>query len=216
MRQFCVIGLGNFGAMVARQLAGLNCRVTAIDVDKTKVQTAQEYVHLAIVGNAADKKLLENLEVGNFDCFVVSTGEDSHASILISLYLKELGAKNIVVKANSADHARILHKVGADKAIIPEEEMAVKVAHGLAKPNVIDFLPLSDEYSIAEVLAPEKFVGKSLMNLRLRQDYQIEVIAIKDGETGLISFIPHAGHKIKKSDVLIVLGLHENIEKLKG
>jgi trk system potassium uptake protein TrkA len=216
MKEFCVIGLGNFGAMVARQLAEMGARVTAIDNDKSKVQTAQEFVYLAIMGDATDRKFLENLEVGNFSSFVVSTGEDSHASILISLYLKELGAKKITVKANSRDHARILKKVGADEAVIPEEEMAVKVAHALARPNVVDFLPLSEEYSIAEVVVPESFVGKSLMKLKLRQKHHIDVIAIKDNATGVFYFIPEALYEIKKSDILIVLGKQADIEKLRG
>ena len=216
MKEFCVIGLGNFGAMVARRLAEKGGRVTAIDVDKAKVQIVQEYVHLAIMGNATEHKFLENLEVGNFDCFVVSTGEDSHASILITLYLKELGAKKIIVKANSADHARILKKVGADEAVIPEEEMAVKLAHTLARPNVVDFLPLSDEYSIAEILTPGSFIGRSLMKLKLRQKYHIEVIAIKDGSSGTFNFIPEALYEIKESDILVVLGKQEDIERLKG
>lgn len=216
MKEFCILGLGNFGATVARELAEFNNRVTAVDLDKAKVQAMQEFVHLAIYGDATDRKFLENLEVGNYDCFVVSTGEDSHASILIALYLKELQAKKIVVKANSKDHARILKKVGADETIIPEQEMAVKVARSLAQPNVLDYLPLTAEYSIAEVVTPHKFVGKSLMELQLRSNYKTEVIAIKDMATNNFKFIPNASYKIKANDVLVVMGKEESIEKMKG
>jgi trk system potassium uptake protein TrkA len=216
MKEFCVIGLGNFGAMVARQLTEMGSRVTAIDNDKSKVQIAQEFVNLAILGDATDRKFLENLEVKNFDSFVVSTGEDSHASILISMFLKELGAKKVTVKANSTDHARILKKVGADETVIPEEELAVKVAHALARPNVVDFLPLSEEYSIAEVVVPESFVGKNLMKLKLRQRHHIDVIAIKDDSSGAFQFIPEAQYEIRPSDILVVLGKQVDIEKLKG
>ena len=216
MKDFCVIGLGNFGAMVARQLAQKGGKVTAIDIDKAKVQTSQEYTNLSIMGDATERKFLENLQIDSFACFVVSTGEDSHASILICLYLKELGAKKIVVKANSRDHARILKKVGADEAVIPEEEMAVKVAHGLAQPNVLDYLPLGGAYSIAEIRTPARFQNKSIAELKLRQQYRIEVIAIKDSLNDEFNFIPEASYELKDNDILIVLGRQDDIEKLKG
>ncbi len=215
MSSFCVIGLGNFGSTVARQLTEKGGKVTAVDIDKTKVQEAQDYVELAILGNATDHNFLENLHVENFDCFVVSTGEDSHASILVTLYLKELNAKRIIVKANSHDHSRILKKVGADESVIPEEEMAVKLAHTIARPNVVDFLPLSDEYSIAEVITPEKFIGKSIMKLKLRQKFHIDVIAIKNSDTGKFNFIPQAQYEINTADILVVLGKQEDIEKMR-
>jgi len=135
---------------------------------------------------------------------------------LISLYLKELGAKRIIVKANSSDHARILEKVGADQTIIPEEEMAVKMAHALAKPNVVDFLPLSDEYSIAEILAAKDFIGRSLLKLKLSQKYHIEVIAIKDTASGKLHFIPQPDYELTKSDVLIVLGKQVDIDRMRS
>jgi trk system potassium uptake protein TrkA len=215
MKEFCVIGLGNFGSMVARRLTDLKCKVTAVDIDKAKVQSLQPDVDLAILADSTDRKILENLEVQNFDCFIVSTGQDSHASILITLHLKELGARKIVVKANSADHARILKKVGASEAVIPEEEMAVKVARSLAQPNIMDYLPLSEHYSIAEILTPARFVGKTLMDIQLRSKYHIEVIAIKDSATDEFSFIPSAAYVIKQSDALVVLGKEENIEKIR-
>ncbi|OQX90970.1 MAG: hypothetical protein B6D58_09120 [candidate division Zixibacteria bacterium 4484_95] len=216
MKEFVVIGLGNFGATVAKQLYQLGCNITAIDVNKARVQDLQEHTHQAIIADATDRKFLENLEVKNFDCFVVSTGEDSHASILISLYLKELGAKKIVVKANSTDHVKILLKVGATEALIPEEEMALKLAHSLAFPNVLDFLPLSEEYSIAELVPPPKFAGKSLIDLELRSKHHIEVIAIRDVLTRKLQFIPSAGYQIKDSDILVVLGKDEDIEGIRG
>ena len=178
MKEFAVIGMGNFGAMVVKKLTEFGCKVTAIDSDKAQVQALREHAYQAILANAADRKFLENLEVENYDCFIISTGEDSHASILITLFLKELGARKIIVKANSSDHARILRKVGADEVIIPEEEMAVKVARSLAQPNIVDYLPLGEDHSIAELKVPEKFIGKSLMDLNLRSNYNIEVIAI--------------------------------------
>jgi trk system potassium uptake protein len=216
MSEFAVIGLGNFGTMVARKLYEHGSKVTAIDNDKTKVQDMQDSCHQAIFADATDRRFLVNLEVDKFDTFVVSTGDNEHASILITLHLKEMGAKRIIVKANSADHSKILLAVGADEAIIPEEEIAVKLSKSLAMPNLLDFLPLTAEYSIAEVASPTNFQGKSLIELNLRNRFHLEVIAIKDVLTGDFRFIPGGDFKIKDTDILVVLGKQKDIERIKG
>jgi len=216
MNEFAVIGLGNFGAMVARKLYDLGCQITAIDSDRIKVQDMQDHCHQAIVADATDKRFLQNIEVGRFDGFIVSTGDVEHASILITLHLREMDAKRIIVKANSVDHSKILLAVGADEAIIPEEEIAVKLAKSLAQPNLLDFLPLSEEYSIAELAPPNHFIGKSLIDLGLRSKYHVEVIAIKDVLTGEFKFIPGGGFKITDTDILVVLGKENDIEKIRG
>ena len=134
MSKFLVIGLGNFGSAVARELARLNCRVTAIDDDREKVQSLQDQnLIVGVFGNATDRKILESLEVDKADCVIISTGKDSHASILITMYVSELGAKRIVVKANTRDHAKILMQVGATQAIIPEQEMNFYLDQYVAK-----------------------------------------------------------------------------------
>ena len=215
MKEFAVIGLGNFGATVAYSLAELKCKVTAVDIDKSRVQELQDVVHAAIVADATEQHFLQNLEVPSFDCVVVSTGSDSHAAILITLYLKELGAKKIVVKANSADHAKILLKVGATQAIIPEEQMAVKVAHSLAQGNVVDFLPLAADFVVAEIEAPESFVGRSLMDLALRSQYGLQVVAVKGKLSGRLELAPPGGYTVQEDDVLIVLGRVEDVDRIR-
>ncbi|MBN1212547.1 MAG: TrkA family potassium uptake protein [candidate division Zixibacteria bacterium] len=215
MKNFAIIGLGNFGATVARELSELGCRVTAIDSDKAKVQPLNDVAHLAILADATDRSFLQNLEVDSYDCFVVSTGKDSHAAILITLHLKELGAKKIIVKANSSDHARILTKVGATEAVIPEKQMAERLSHSLAKPNLIDSLPLTGGFYVAELAPPEDFVGKQLLEVQLRSRYHVQVIAVKDGAGGSVTFAPGGEFRFKKSDILVVLGKETDIEKIK-
>ncbi len=215
MKEFAVIGLGNFGATVARELSRLKCKVTAIDSNKSLVQSLQSSVHMAIVANATEREFLENLEVDKFDAFVVSTGEDTDASILIALYLKELGAQKVIVKAKTEDHAKILLKVGATQAMIPEKQMATKIAHSLSQSNLVDYLPLSEEYFIAEVPPPKKFIDKSLIDLKIRSKYHIQVIAVKNTQTGALTFVPGADFRIQQSDIMVVLGRGEDIEKLK-
>jgi trk system potassium uptake protein TrkA len=216
MSEFAVIGLGNFGAMVVRKLFEHGVKVTAIDNNKVRIQDLQDHCHQAIYADATDRRFLENLEVDKFDTFIVSTGDNEHASILITLHLKEMGAKRIVVKANSVDHSKIILAVGADEAIIPEEEAAIKLAKSLAQPNLLDFLPLTEEYSIAELAPPADFQGSTLVELDLRAKYHIEVIAIKDVLTGEFKFIPGGSFKIKDTDILVVLGKQEDIERIRG
>lgn len=216
MKEFAIIGLGNFGSMVARQLHESGCHVTAIDIDKQKVQDLQDYSHQAIIADSREKRFLEQLGVENYDCFIISTGADSHASILMTLHLNELGANRIIVKANSSDHSKILYKMGATEVVIPEEDVARKLARSLAQPNLIDFLPLSEEISIAEIVPPPRFYGKSLLDLDLRAQHHIEVIAIKDVLTGEFKFIPRADHRILDTEILVVLGKQDDIDEIRG
>ncbi len=213
--EFAVFGLGNFGMTVAEELAGLGCRVTAVDNDKNHIQRLDDKNCLAIIGDATDRSFLENLDIQKFDCCIVSTGEDSHASIIICLYLKEMDAKKIIVKANNADHAKILDKLGATSTVIPEQAMAIRLAHAEANPNVIDYLPLTDEFCVAEVVPPDNFIGKTLIELGLRAKHNIQVIAIKEKSTGRFNFVPIGEYSVTDSDILITLGRREDIDQIK-
>ena len=215
MKEFAIIGLGNFGATVATELTDLHCRVTAIDNDRLRVQSVQDYTHTAIVADATDRSFLENLDVGRFDCVVVSTGEDTHASILITLYLRELKAQSIIVKAKTTDHAKILLKVGATETVIPEKQMASRLSHSLAQSNLVDYLPLTAEYSVAELVPPSKFVSRSLKELDLRTRYHVQLIATKDSHTGEFNFAPAGSYQIKDSDIMVILGKGADIDRLR-
>ncbi len=215
MKEFAIIGLGNFGATVARELTLADCRVTAIDVDKSVVQELRDDTDLAIVADATERAFLANLEVEKFACFVVSTGNDPHASILITLHLKELGAKRIVVKAISGDHAKILMKVGASEALIPEKLMATRLANSLAGSNLLDFLPLTGEFYVVELHPPSHFVGKTLKELDIRVKFNCQIIAIREGESGDINPVPGGDYVIGEHDILFALGKGGDIDKMK-
>jgi len=214
MKEFAVIGLGNFGATVARELSRLKCKVTAIDNDKGRVHSVQDEIHMAILADATERDFLQNLEVDKFDCFVVSTGENTHASILITLHLKELGAKRIIVKAKSDDHAKVLVKVGATQAIIPEKQAATRIARSITESNLIDFLPLTGEFYVAELAPLARFVGKSLKELKIRTKYNVLIVAVKD-PAGKLIFVPGGDYQVKASDILLILGEAGNIEQIK-
>lgn len=217
MKTFAVIGLGSFGAVVARELAELNCRVLAIDTSRDRVQQISTIPSVdGVVGDATSRDLLANLKMDTFEAVVVSTGEDSLASILITLHLKELEAHNIIVKARSGDHAKVLSRVGANQTIIPETQMALKLANSLARSNMVEFLPLTGDVVVAELTPPKPLVGKTLAEANIRAEYGVLVVAVRKQPNDELIFIPDGAYQVEQSDVLIVVGRQDAISGMKG
>lgn len=216
MKRFAVIGLGNFGFHVAKALDADGIEVMAIDADKVRVQAVDAYCSEAILLDATDKEALNTLGLENLDGVVVSVGTNISFSILICLYLQEIGVKRILAKALDEDHAKILKKVGATEIIHPERDMAVRVAKGLSAPNMLDFIPLSEDYDLIQVGPPSEFIGKTLRELNLRAKYHVHVIAIKELVPENFILVPPAGFVVKDSDILIILGKSEDIKKIKA
>ncbi len=212
MKKFCVIGLGKFGFHVASFLYREGHEVLAIDLDREKVQRIKDHSTIAIQGEAANKEFLAAQGISEMDAVVVSTGERSHLSTLITLYLKELGVKHILVKSFNEDHGRILKKVGATEVIHPEKDMAIKTARGLIYSNILDFLPLDQDYSITEAAPPPSFIGKNLVTLSLRKKYQVTIIAVRDVIADRFIPAPSPDYIIKDSDVLVFMGKSSDIE----
>ena len=215
MKRVVVIGLGIFGFHIAKQLYENGIEVIAIDKSKELVQKIKDFSSKAVVADAREKEVLEAIGIREDDTVIVSFGEDLSASTLLTLHLKELNVKRIIVKAPNEDHKRILQKVGATEVIIPEKEMAAKVARSLISPNVIDYIPVSEDYNISEIAPPASFLGKSIAQLNLRNKYHIEVIAIRDVLSDRITLIPPASSVIKDSDILVVIGKDPDIQKIK-
>ncbi|HYE66772.1 MAG TPA: TrkA family potassium uptake protein, partial [Pyrinomonadaceae bacterium] len=168
MRRFAVIGLGHFGAHVARTLYEAGKSVIAIDLDGEAVQGLAEHSTQAVVADATERHTLESLGVGEVDAAIISLGSRMDVIILAALHLKEMGVPFIAVKALSEEHGRILRALGVHEVIHPEKEMAIRLANRLARTDVVDFLPLLPGYSIIEVKAPPEFVGRTLRDLALR------------------------------------------------
>jgi len=215
MKRVVVIGLGIFGFNIVKELFENGFEVVAIDKNKEAVQKIRDFATKAIVADGMDKEILEAIGIQEDDVVIISFGEDLAASTLITLHLKQLKVKNILVKAPNEDHQMILEKVGATDVIIPEKVIAHKVAKSLISPNVLDYLPLSGDYTIFEMAPPNSFLGKTIAELQLRNKYHIEVIAIRDMLSDRIHMVPPAGFVIKDSEVLVVVGKEEDIQKLK-
>ena len=212
--KFAVIGLGSFGSNIAKTLYEKGNEVLAVDDNKEKIEEVKNFVSHAVHMDAADKENLLALGIKDMDVVVVSLGPEMEASILTVLYLNEIQAKRIVAKALTEDHAKILESVGATEVIYPEKDMAIKTALKLSCPNVLEYLPLISGFGIQEIAPPEKFIGKNLRELDLRNKYGIQVIAIKELIPEKTTFVPKADFVLKDSDILVIMGEDKQLEKI--
>lgn len=215
MAQVAVIGLGRFGFHVAKQLHQAGHEVLAIDIDPKNVERIADFSSRAVVLDARDGERLDALGIRDFDVVVVSLGERVDASALVALHLKEVGVRRLITKAGSEDHGKLLKLIRVDEVVFPEREAAERLARRLASPNLLDFLHLGEEHSLHEIAPPDPFVGKSLQELRLRNRFNIQVLAIRDALTGRMHVNPPADAVIKDSDALLVLGANEDLARLK-
>jgi trk system potassium uptake protein TrkA len=215
MKRAIVIGLGIFGHNIARDLFENGFEVVAIDKNKEAIQRIRDYSTKAVLADGTDKEIMEELGIQEDDIAIISFGEDLAASTLITLHLKQMKVKNIIVKAPNEEHKMILEKVGATDVIIPEMDVAKKVAKSLISPNMMDYIPLSEDYIISEMAPPNSFFGKTIRDLGLRAKYHIEVIAIRDVISDNVHMVPQADFVIKDGEVLVVIGKEADIRKIK-
>jgi trk system potassium uptake protein TrkA len=212
MGRYAVIGLGKFGATVVRGLHELGDEVIAVDRDRSRVQEVRDASTQAIEADCTDQDTLRALGIADADAVVVSLGESMDASILVTLYLKELGVKRIVVKAVSVDHGKILDRLGATEIVHPERDTARRVAKTLGVRSIVEYLPLAGDSSLVEIAAPAEFVGKTLSELDIRRRHQVLVVAIKRGES---LELPTGGdQRLQPGDVLVLVGRDADLEAL--
>jgi trk system potassium uptake protein TrkA len=214
-KRVVVIGLGIFGFNIVKELYENEFEVIAIDKNKEAVQRARDCSTKAIVADGMDKAIMEEIGIQEDDVVIISFGENLSAATLTTLHLKQMKVKTIIVKAPNEEHKLILEKIGATEVMIPEKEIAHKVAKSLISPNVIDFLPLSDDYMIFEMAPPNSFLGKSIAELQLRSRYHIEVIAIRDIVSGKFQMVPAADFVIKDGEILVVVGREKDVQQIK-
>jgi trk system potassium uptake protein len=215
MRRAVVIGLGIFGYHIARTLFENGFEVVAIDKNKEAIQRIRDYSSKAVLADGTDKEVMEEIGIHEDDIAIISFGEDLAASTLITLHLRQQKVKNIIVKAPNEEHKLILEKVGATEVIIPEMEIAKKVAKSLTSPNMMDYIPLSEDYIISEMAPPNSFLGKTIRELGLRAKYHIEVIAVRDVISDNVQMVPQADFVVKDGEVLVVIGKEAEIRKIK-
>lgn len=212
MRMFVVIGLGRFGTAVATELCQLGHEVLAIDSDPANVQRVADQVTHAVAGDARDAAVLKMLGVRSYDCGIVAMGSDVGDSALIAMNLKELGVKEVICKAQSHIHQRVLEKIGVDRVVFPEYEMGIKLAQNLSCSNILNFIELSDAYGMVEIAVPRSWVGKTLAQLNVRAKYHVNIIAVRRSEDMHVS--PGAEFVLIEGDVAVTVGRNEDINRL--
>lgn len=209
IKQYAVIGLGRFGVSVARKLYEAGHEVLGIDINEERVEDAEQYVTHAVVADTTEEKALNSIGIRNFDCVIVAIGIDMQSSILTVSLLKELGIKKIIAKALGKRHGQVLDKVGAEWVIYPERDMGERVANQLLSPNMLNYIELSKEYSIEEIMIPSKMAGHNLRDLDIRAKYNVSVIAIvRDGN---ITILPSPDEIIKEKDILVMIGHRKDL-----
>jgi len=209
-QQYAVIGMGRFGASLAGELMKLGHQVLAIDKDEEVIDEMMNVVTHAVVADATDEEVLRSLGIRNFDCVIVAIGDDIQTSILVSIQVKELGVKKVVAKALSILHGRVLERLGVERVIYPERDMGIRVAHHLVSPNLLDYIELSKDYTIAELKVPRSLDGISLGKLDPRARFGCSIVALNKVQGMIIA--PTADEILAERDVMVIIGKNEQIE----
>ncbi|TBL71501.1 potassium channel family protein [Paenibacillus thalictri] len=209
--QYAVIGLGRFGSSLAKELVKLGYEVLGVDINEEAVEEMSQTLTHVVVADSTDEEVLKSLGVRNFDCAVVAIGDDIQSSILTAILLKDLGVKSVVAKALSDLHGKVLEKIGVDRIIFPERDMGIRVAHQLVSPNLLDYIDLSEKYTIAELAVPKRLTGCSLKEIDPRAKYGCSVVAINKKKGVIIA--PTAVDTVEERDVMVVIGTREQIDQ---
>lgn len=211
-KSYAVIGLGRFGMALASTLAEADCDVMVIDNDEEKIQEMAEKVTYAVKADVKETGTLKSLGVQNMDVVVVGISEDMEASILATLQAKDLKVPFVMAKAMNELHGRILSKLGADEVIYPEKAMGLRTARNLLSNRLLDIFELSPEFSIAEFAVPDAWVGKSLSQLKIRERNNINVMAVKSGDTVSVDLDPTA--PLKAGCTLVAFGKNSDLNRV--
>lgn len=210
-KEFVVIGLGRFGGSIVKELNALGVDVMAIDNNEARVNEYADIATHAVIADTTDETVLKSLGIRNFDHVIVAIGDNIQASILTTLILKDLGVKKVTAKALNDYHAKVLNKIGADTVVHPERDMGRRIAHNLASASVLDYLELSDQHSIMEIRAGASLQGNSILELDIRANYGLNIIAVKRGKEILVS--PDPAEIIQRGDILIMIGHDRDLNR---
>ena len=202
-KHILVLGLKTFGLSIVKQLSKYNCEILAIDKNMDRVEEADEYATQALQIDTRDIEKFDSLSLNSFDIAII-TLENIEESIMAALLFQEKEISKIIVKSNSDIHKKILEKMGIDKIISPEKEMGIKLAKTIMNESIIDAINFSDDYSIVEIQALDKWVGKSLSKLNLREIYGMNVLCIKNSGKEL-EISPSQQYVIESKDILVAI-----------
>ena len=211
MKQIAVLGLSRFGASVARALTNMGVEVMGVDKNPDKVADLAHDITHAVQADILDDDALDSLGLRNFDVVVLSI-KDVEISCIATMALKDHGAVKIVAQAGGDAHGKILERIGADKVIMPEKDMGIRLARSLSSNNLIDYMELSAKHSLMELEAIDEWVGRTLKQSNIRNRYKINVVAIRSGK--VLRVAPGSDDIIHDGDVLVVIGENTDLERV--
>ncbi len=214
MKSFCIIGLGNFGTTLARTLTDNGHQVSVIDKDEEKIDEIADDVMSAICGDATNENVLKVVGINNYDACIVCLKDNMQDSILITLLLKEMGARRVVARAISNRHKKVLLKVGANMVVFPERDMGQKLAFTLTKTDVFEFFNLSEDFSIAEIKVPESWTGKSAREIDARRNFGINIIATCNNEGEHFEMFADPERVFTTEERIVIIGDNKDLNKL--
>lgn len=214
-KHFVVIGLESFGAALARRLTKNACRVTGLDQRAERVEALKTELYEAVIGDATERDAIAQLPLKDAAAVFISMGHDIAQSLLAALHAKELGARRIIVKGVTDDHARLLKCLGVERVIFPEIEIAEELADRMTWPNVIDFLPIDPEYSMVEIAAPDSLAGKTLQQLDVRRKFSVWIVGVKDALTGKLDILPDGDFTLGADQILLAIGKQDQLNRLR-
>lgn len=215
MKSYVIIGLSSFGRYLAQFLSERHFYVIAIDSDEQRVQEVKPFVTKGIIGNAKDLETLDKLGVKKADGVIVSLGEKVDDSMVIIYHLKQLGVKKLYVNVLNDDHAKIIQFIEEAEVVFPEWESAYRLAQRIDNPSILDYVPLSEDYGIIDWVPTKSFIGKTLGELDLRNKYGVQIVSVEETVPDRVKLIPRGSHLLKESDVLVIIGKNEDLDKLK-
>ncbi len=214
MKSVLVIGLGRFGLHLAEKMLELGNDVMVADCNEQTINEVGTEFTDAQIGDCTNENVLRSMGVKNFDVCFVCMGEDFQSSLEITSILKDLGVKHVVAKANSERQAALLKKIGADAIVYPEREIAEKLAVMYNANNILDYIPLTGDYSIYEIPVVKSWIGKAIIDINVRRKYKVNIIAIKNNS--VLNPAPGGDYIFKSDDTAIVIGKSSDVFKLAG
>lgn len=211
MKSILLIGLGNFGMMIAKQIHELGHQVMAIDKDEERVNEALPFVTNALIGDSTNENFLASLGINNFDVCIETIGNNFQSSLETTSLLKELGGKMVVSRANREVQAKFLLRNGADEVVNPEKQIAKWTAIRYTSDHILDYIKLDDNHAIFEVNLPKEWIGRSVREMNIRQKFGINIMAVKKNGDMNLTISPDT--LFEQGQTLLVLGEHKAIQK---
>ncbi|MBQ9598816.1 MAG: TrkA family potassium uptake protein [Clostridia bacterium] len=210
MKSVLIIGIGEFGKNIAKEMNNLGCEVMAVDISEPHINEILPYVTNAIIGNSTSREFVKSLSVHEYDVCIVSVGNHFQTLLETTTLVKELGAKRVIARASDDVQMKFLLRNGADEVVYPEKQMAMRIATKYASDSILDFVQLDNNYTLYQMKAPKEWYGQTVQQLDVRKKYNINIISIK---RGIGVFMPAAETEIIPEDKVFVMGELESIKR---